>query len=104
MNIVSFDFNQSGNKRKTTFKGSNIREDVRSNAFRFANDHIQNGVLSVLSSTKDNHILCMIVLDTTLIIMLYHHSITDGEDKSIEHVLQRAACMVRPILSHLEIS
>ena len=57
MNIVSFDSKQSSNRRKTTFKGSSIREDVRSNAIRFANNHIQNGVLSVLSSAKDNPIL-----------------------------------------------
>ena len=57
MNIVSFDSKQNRNKRKTTFKGTNIREDVRSNAIRFANDHIQNGILSVLSSSKDNPML-----------------------------------------------
>ena len=57
MNIISFDSKQSSNRRKTTFKDTNISEDVRSNAIRFANDHIQNGVLSVLSSAKDNPIL-----------------------------------------------
>ena len=57
MNIISFDSKQSRNRRKATFKGTNIREDVRSNAIRFANDHIQNGVLSVLSSAIDNPIL-----------------------------------------------
>ena len=57
MNIIRFDSKQSRNRRKTTFKGTNIREDVRSNAIRFANDHIQNGVLSVLSSAIDNPIL-----------------------------------------------
>ena len=41
MNIVSFDPKHSRNKRKTAFKGTNIREDVRSNAIIFANDHIQ---------------------------------------------------------------
>ena len=57
MNIISFDSKQSRNKRKTTFKGTDIREDVRSNAIRFANDHIQNVILLVLSSTKDNPML-----------------------------------------------
>ena len=58
INIVSFDsFKQRRNKRKTTFKGDHTREDMRSNAIRFANNHILNGDLSVLSSTKDNPIL-----------------------------------------------
>ena len=58
MNIVSFDsFKQRRNKRKPAFKGDRTREDMRSNAIRFANNHIINGDLSILSSTKDNPIL-----------------------------------------------
>ena len=58
MIIVSFDSSkQHRNKRKTTFKGDNTKEDMRSNAVRFPNNHIQNGDLSVLLSAKDNPIL-----------------------------------------------
>ena len=84
MNIVSFDSSKTHrSKRKTSFKGDNTREDMRSNAIRFANDHILSGDLSVLSSTKDNPILddsVRYTIDNNVV-----SSFEKGwEDKSIE--------------------
>ena len=58
INLTSFDhINRSRTKRNIRFKGNSAKTDVRSNAIRFSNDHIQNGDLSVLSSAKDNPVL-----------------------------------------------
>ena len=56
--LTSFDhINRSRTKRNIRFKGNSAKTDVRSNAIRFSNEHIQNGDLSVLSSAKDNPML-----------------------------------------------
>ena len=50
-------FDQVHQKRKTRFKKTISKEDVRSKAIRLANDHIQNGDFSVIYSAQDNPIL-----------------------------------------------
>ena len=55
IDLTSFDhINQSRTKRNIRFKGNSVKTDMRSNAIRYSNEHIQNGDISVLSSAKDN--------------------------------------------------
>jgi len=57
-NLTSFDLIAlNRTKCNGRFHGQQNRQDSRSKAIRMANHHIQNGDLSVLSSTKDNPIL-----------------------------------------------
>ena len=56
--LTSFDLlSHNRSQMKKGFKGDNTRQDLKSKAIRMANDHIQTGDLSILSSTKDNPLL-----------------------------------------------
>ena len=56
--LTSFNYaTRNTKKRNIRFKGNSAKTDVRSNAIRYTNEHIQNGDLSVLSSARDNPVL-----------------------------------------------